>query len=151
MNLFDASALAKRYVREVGSSTVKRLLAQGGAAVSRLSEAEISSALARRRREGALTAAAYTRALRALRHDMEQLHVVELSPVVVAAVHPLLVRHALRAGDALQLACALALREALGSDVTLVVYDRRRHAAGRAEGFEVRPLRRAFRYDARPM
>ena len=38
---FDASALVKRYVRERGSVTVRRLLASHVAATSRLSEVEI--------------------------------------------------------------------------------------------------------------
>ena len=42
---FDASALAKRYVRETGSTTVRRLLASGVAATSRLSEVEVASAI----------------------------------------------------------------------------------------------------------
>jgi len=47
MHYFDASALAKRYVRETGSQTVRRLLGAGGAATSRLSEVEVASAIAR--------------------------------------------------------------------------------------------------------
>jgi predicted nucleic acid-binding protein len=139
MNYFDASALVKRYVREPGTPTVRRLLRQEPAATSRLSEAEIGSALCRRQREGALTARQYQHALDALRADFGRLEIVELSPAVVAAVHPLLARHGLRAGDALQLASALMLREALGDDLALVAYDERLHRAARVEGFPVRP------------
>ena len=56
MHYFDASALAKRYVREIGSQSVRRLLAAGVAATSRLSEVEVASAIARRAREGVLSA-----------------------------------------------------------------------------------------------
>jgi uncharacterized protein len=139
MHYFDASALVKRYVREAGTASVRRLLREQRGATSRLSEAEISSALCRRRREGGLTGAQYERALGALRADLGRLEVVELSPEIVASVHALLARHHLRASDALQLASALFLREALGSEVALVVYDERLHAAARAEGFHVRP------------
>ncbi len=48
---FDASALAKRYVKEAGIQAVCRLLDAGNAAVSRLSEVEVASALVRRARE----------------------------------------------------------------------------------------------------
>jgi uncharacterized protein len=139
INYFDASALVKRYVRESGTPTVRRLLRQEQAATSRLSEAEISSALCRRLREGGLTARQYQRVLEALRADLARLEIVELSPAVVAAVHPLLARHGLRAGDALQLASALMLREAVGDELALVAYDERLHAAARIEGFRVRP------------
>ena|SRR5687767_3462777 len=139
MNYFDASALVKRYVREPGTPSVRLLLRQERAATSRLSEAEISSALCRRRREGALTARQYQRALDGLRVDLGRFEIVELVPAVVAAVHPLLARHSLRAGDALQLASALMLREALGDELTVVAYDERLHEAARLEGFRVRP------------
>jgi predicted nucleic acid-binding protein len=45
---FDASALVKRYVREAGSVTVRRLLTAGTAASRRLSEVEVSSGIVRR-------------------------------------------------------------------------------------------------------
>jgi uncharacterized protein len=139
MNYFDASALVKRYVSEPGTPSVRRLLREERAATSRLSEAEISSALCRRHREGALTARQYQRALHALRVDLGRFEIVELVPAVVAAVHPLLARHGLRAGDALQLASALMLREALGNELAVVAYDERLHGAARLEGFRVRP------------
>jgi uncharacterized protein len=139
MHYFDASALVKRYVRESGTSTVRRLLREERGATSRLSEAEIGSALCRRHREGVLSVAQHERALSALRADLERLEVVELSPELVASVHPLLARHTLRAGDAVQLASALFLRAALGSEIVLVAYDERLHAAALAEGLRVRP------------
>jgi hypothetical protein len=139
MHYFDASALVKRYVQESGTSTVRTLLRRPGAATSRLSEAELSSAFCRRLREGTLTERQYERSLSALRADLARLEVVELSPEIVAGVHPLLARHGLRAGDALQLASALALREAVTADLVVVVYDDRLHRAAKAEGFTVRP------------
>jgi predicted nucleic acid-binding protein len=139
MRFFDASALVKRYVRESGTPTVRRLLRESRAVVSRLSEAEIRSAVHRRKREGALTHAQQRRALNALRADLLRLEIVELSPKVVAAVHPLLGRHFLRAADSLQLASAIVLRDTLGTEFELVTYDQRLHAAARLEGFRVRP------------
>jgi hypothetical protein len=141
MRFFDASALVKRYVRESGTPTVRRLLREPRAVASRLSEAEISSAVHRRQREGALTLAQKRRAMDALRADLPRLEVVELSPKVVAAVHSLLDRHPLRAADALQLASAIVLRDALDTEIELVTYDQRLHAAAQAEGFQVRPRR----------
>jgi hypothetical protein len=51
---FDASALAKRYLDEAGSASVRRLSASGTVATSRLSEIEVTSAVERRIREGVL-------------------------------------------------------------------------------------------------
>lgn len=141
IHYFDSSALVKHYVREPGTSTVNRMLASGTAAISRLTEAEISSALARRLRDGHLKSDQHHRALAALRIDLERIDVIELSAPVVAAVHSLLARHALRAGDALQLASALLLRDRLGPDnpMSIIVYDERLHRAAQAEGLRVSP------------
>ena len=99
MVYFDASALAKRYVRENGSLKVRRLLSADVAATSRLTEVEIASALVRRAREGAFSEAARDRALAALAADMTALLVVELTADVAARARELLIRHPLRAGD----------------------------------------------------
>ena len=123
---------------------VRRLLAQGSAAVSRLSEAEVSSALARRKRAGDLKPGGHVAALAALRADLGRFDVVELVPEVVARVHDLLARHVLGAGDALQLASALALRPGEETAAEFVCWDGRLRAAASAEGFVVLP-RRALR------
>lgn len=52
----DTSALAKRYVQEVGSEWVVRLCQREPAAISLIAIPELASALARRTREGALSA-----------------------------------------------------------------------------------------------
>ncbi len=139
IRFFDASALVKRYVRERETPLVRRLLAEGSAAVSRLSEAEVSSALARRRREGDLEPRDHVAALAALRADLARLDVVELAPEVVARVHDLLRRHVLGAGDALQLASALALRPKDETAAEFVCWEARLRTAANAEGFIVMP------------
>jgi predicted nucleic acid-binding protein len=133
MVYFDASALAKRYVREQGSLKVRRLLASGLPATSRYSAVEIASALARRAREGAISGEDTERALRALREDLTAMLVVELTPEVVTRAQSLLQRHSLRAGDAVQLASCLHLRNELEEPITLVVFDDRLAAAARKE------------------
>ena len=69
---FDASALVKRYVHEQGSASVKRWLKTGAPATCRLTEAEISAALARRVREGDLTIEQRMTALRLLHADRSE-------------------------------------------------------------------------------
>lgn len=135
---FDASALVKRYVREIETAAVVRLLRESTVVTSRLSEAEIGSALARRLREGGLTSSAHDAALSMMLKDMGRFQVIELAPSVVAGVHRLLARHPLRSGDALQLAAALTLRDAASPELELVCFDERLRAAARAEG--LRPL-----------
>lgn len=124
----------KRYVREAESDRVRGWLATGTPATSRLSEVEIASALVRRSREGAFDAPARDRALAALERDLAALMVVEIGPLVTARARALLTRHSLRAGDALQLASCLLLRDTAGSVVEFAAFDDRLNAAARAEG-----------------
>jgi hypothetical protein len=126
----------KRYVREAGSETVRGWLGAGSPATSRLSEVEIASVLARRCREGAFDERARDHALVVLRRDFKKLSVVEISPLVTARAVSLLARHALRAGDALQLASCLLLRDSSSTPVAFAAFDDRLNQAARSEGLE---------------
>jgi predicted nucleic acid-binding protein len=137
MRYFDASALVKRYVREKGSVKVRRLLSSDVSATSRLSAVEIASALMRRSREGAFADAERVRAFAVLPGDLAALLVVELTPDIVTRAQALLQRHALRAGDAIQLASCLFLQEELGEKTTLVAFDERLTAAARREKLKI--------------
>lgn len=134
MRYFDASALVKRYLREQGSARVTRLLSSTPAATSRLSEVEVASALVRRARESAFSVADRDRALAALAQDFASLLVVELTAPVTEQARALLLRHQLRAGDAIQLASALLLQEQLGERVSFLAFDSRLVDAARSEG-----------------
>ena len=129
----------KRYAREEDSPRVGRWLAAGPAATARLSAVEVASALARRCREGGFSDDERDRALAALEEDFLALRVVELSLPVVVEARALLVRHPLRAADAIQLASALLLRRELNEPVTFAAYDDRLKAAAKAEGLTVVP------------
>ena len=134
---FDASALVKRYVREPGSDTVRRLLSSGTPASSRLSEVEVSSGIIRRAREGAFTTPRRDLILAALQRDMPALAMVEMIPEITAEARALLLRHPLRAADAIQLASCLYLQRQLAQPVPFVAFDRRLVQAAQAEGLTV--------------
>jgi hypothetical protein len=134
---FDASALAKRYVSEAETSAVRRLLGRGVPATSRLSEVEVVSALARRCREGVVSSSERDRALARLRGDIASMYVVELSADVTAVATGLLLRHPLRAADAIQLASCLHLAGQMRTPAELVAYDLPLATAARSEGVNV--------------
>lgn len=136
---FDASALAKRYVQEQDTAAVQRLLTRSSPTTSRLSLSEVASAIIRRYREGAFPVAERDRALATLKADFQTLYVVEFSPTISTMTLDLLVRHQLRAGDAVQLASCLYLQQQLGQPVQLVVYDTRLTAAARQEALTILP------------
>ena len=145
---FDASALVKRYVRESGSATVRRLLTSGTAASSRLSEVEVSSGIIRRAREGAFTIQQRDRMLAALLRDVPALAMVEMTPEITADARTLLLRHPLRAGDAIQLASCLYLQRQLAQPIPMVAFDGRLVQAARAEGVAVITARGDFQRKA---
>ena len=131
----------KRYARESGSTAVNRLLSADVVATSRLSEVEVSSAIVRRAREGAFGVRERDRALAALTMDLSSLHLVELVPEVTTKARGLLLRHALRAGDAIQLASCMFLQQEMGEPISFVAFDERLRAAALAESLTVAPDR----------
>jgi len=104
----DSSAFAKRFVDEVGSDKVEEACAQASAlGVSVICVPEIISALNRRRRERALTAAQYAKAKRCLFDDIRDADLINLAERVVGSAIGVLEGSPVRAMDALHIACAL--------------------------------------------
>ncbi len=136
----DASALVKLYVPEADSDGLNRALrGRRDLLVSDLAITEIVSSLARRRREGALTASIAGRLHRAILSHMEKgvYRRVELLPATHRAAERLLMAVesvALRAADALHLALAVS-----GDAASVLTYDRRLADAARSVGLTVFP------------
>jgi predicted nucleic acid-binding protein len=141
----DTSALVKRYVAEVGSAWLRRLLAAPGQQViytCTLAQAEVISALQRRVREGRLEAPHAQRlSQRVAVHFAQRYQVMAITQAVVDQACEALQVHALRAADAIHLSCALTIRRIaqeqelpppsfVGADDALL-------AAATAEGFTV--------------
>lgn len=143
MSIFftDTSALAKRYVTELGSAWVRGWTdsrAGNIIVVSGLAIVETVAALARRHRQGMLTASAFSR----LHHDFllhvdNEYIVVALEQQVLADAADLAVRHALRSLDAIQLASAQEYSRATGNLPVFVCADHNLLAAAASEGFPI--------------
>ena len=123
----DTSALVKRYVPEVGSAWIRRMLARPTIQVlstSAIAQPEVLSALQRKVRAGQLTAAeAVRRAQRVTMHFTWRYRLLTITP------------------DVLTQACALAARQRLqqhgAPGLRFVAADTALLAAARAEGFLV--------------
>ena len=141
----DTSALVKRYVGEVGTIWGRRLLARPvrqAIYTALLAQTEVLSALQRKVRDGTLAAVDAQRlARRVQRHCAHRYRLVAITPARVTQANALVQAHPLRAYDALHLACALAVREALQPyglpAPVFVTADDALLAAARAEGFAV--------------
>ena len=104
----DSSSLAKRYVQEVGSDKLDRLLESASElAFCVILVPEIVSGLNRRMREQVLTIADYRAVKKQLLDDVRDATVLQITPSVVSRSVQLLDGNVLRALDALHVACAL--------------------------------------------
>jgi predicted nucleic acid-binding protein len=99
---------------------------------------EIASALARREREGLITASEVEAALAATRQLSDSWHEIVPSDAVRRTAERLLRVHPLRAADSLQLAAALIAANHDPATLELVCLDTRLTLAARREGFIVR-------------
>lgn len=109
----DTSALVKRYLSEPGSTEVRRLFArQGTVAASRLAHPELVASTVRMWRDGRLAEARRNEILAEIPLCVARLDVVvEVRGPLLAEITALLLRRALRAYDAVQLASALQIKQ----------------------------------------
>ena len=135
----DTSAFAKRYLPEIGSAWVRAWIdpsAGNTILISAISTVELVSLLARRQREGNVSAADFTRLKNDfLVHTNRDYRVIALSPGVLALARRLIEQYPLRTLDAIQLASARMAAQTIGPMPTFVTADQSLLAAATAEGF----------------
>jgi hypothetical protein len=114
---FDSSALVKRYVHETGSVWVRDTTAGASGHLihlSLLTTAEIASALARRQREGSLSALERDRLFGTFLVDCARSYLLlRVEEDIIQRAVSLLRRYPLRTADAIQLATAIELSQTL--------------------------------------
>ena len=134
----DTSALAKRYVVEVGTGWTRHLIqpsAGNVALISDLSTVEIISLLARRQRENLLTAAIRLSLENAFRlHARQQYLVFPMDEPVLVQARQFVGKHVLRTLDAIQLATAVYAARLLNTPLTFITADNNLLTAASAEG-----------------
>ena len=140
MRFWDTSALVPLIVAERSSSVVANLYrTDPQIAVAWTATIECTSACIRQHRERKISDALLARLLERLHKLAKSWHVAEPSAQVRVGAERLVARHGLRAGDAIQLASAVALAEGGLPDPELVCLDRRLTLAATAEGLHVIP------------
>lgn len=134
---FDASALVKLVVEEDGSDVAATLWDGCDAALSsRIAYPEVCAALAAAHRNRDLDDHGFAAASRDWEEFWLVARPVELTAEVERTAGELARRHALRGGDAVHLASALAVDE---TDLIVAVWDRRLQEGVAAEGLTVAP------------
>lgn len=138
MIFWDASALVPLVLDDPARAALLGLLdADPVMAVWWASPVEVTSALARREREGTLSLLEATAAAQRLRLLDRSWHQVEPSDALRGSAQRLLRVHPLRAADSLQLAAALAVAGDDPGSLPFVCLDQRLADAARKEGLDV--------------
>jgi len=138
MRFWDTSALLPLLVDEPARERLIGLLEEDSEVLAWWgTPVEIASAVARREREGLLTADEVAAALAGARVLADGWHEIVPSDAVRRTAERLLRTHALRAADALQLAAALIAADHDPTSLELVCMDERLRIAARREGFTV--------------
>jgi predicted nucleic acid-binding protein len=134
MIYFDTSALAKNYVVEDGSSHVAKLILENPEnATSKLTYAEILSALARRTKSGDLSHQKMKAVIDKFEDDWKSLLIVDFHDDLLPIIKRAIEKHQLKAADSIHLASAIWLKTSLKEGVTFVSSDLNLLKAARAE------------------
>ena len=123
----DTSAIVKRYIAEPGQGWVLSLCdpaQQHDLYISQAALVEVVATVCRRAREQSISLAERDRLIAVFRQDSTaSYNIWPVTTQVYEAVGDLCLSHRLRAYDAVQLACALALREyALMNQASLPIF-----------------------------
>jgi len=143
--IFDASAIVKRYLNEIGSGWVRGLAYPAAAQeifLTRITRVEITAAVTRRGRGGLLPASAVPALLAQFGHNAaHQYTILEITPALLTEAERLAETYGLRAYDAVQLAATTDLHQARSttglSRLTFISADQELNAAAIAEGIDV--------------
>ena len=140
MRFWDSSGIIPLCLKEPASDPLRSLAeADEDIVVWWGSRVECVSALSRRRREGALSADAESKARAILSAMAAEWSEVQATEAVRQRAERLLMVHPLRAADALQLAAALVWAAESPQGLELVCLDLRLKEAALREGFTVLP------------
>jgi predicted nucleic acid-binding protein len=140
---FDASALAKRYVPEKGSSLVHAIL--DGVSHNRIclvstAIGEVVSILVRKRNAATISAAYFGQAYADFEGEIlrsADIKKVSVTNRLALSSLPLIIAHSINSNDAVTLWSALAIARRLrkgGDDMVLIASDQRLVRAAQAEG-----------------
>jgi uncharacterized protein len=145
VHFVETSALAKRYISEIGSAWLRALLdpvAGSETFIARIAAVELIAAITRRERVGSLATSDAMTARTAVRADLAaEYQVVEVTEALIHRAMALAEVHGLRGYDAVHLAAAMEVNVLCVASglppVLLISADAELNAAAIAEGLAV--------------
>lgn len=136
----DASALVKRYVREIYSSEVSDLLLQADiVACAYVTKPEVVASIVKSRQVGVLWPNLAKKVLEQFRLDWDDYRQLPITEEVINRADKHAWDYELRGFDAIHLAAAEVLQGSLDELVTFATYDRKLWQAAQQVGLEVWP------------
>lgn len=135
---FDSSALAKRYLEEVGRREVLRLLRRYDVVTSRVTAVELRSAVRRRLMERTLDADRLATILKQIASERDFWAVMDVSKEVLSSAEALVATHPIRSLDAIHVGSAQLFGQRIAlPDLLFVSADGRQVAAANAVGLTI--------------
>lgn len=134
----DTSALAKYYIPETGTIWLRQRIrppAGNHVVISYLTTVEMVSLVARRQRNNPVNLTGIRNSF--LSHAFTRYELVEVNNATLASARTLIMKHDLRALDAIQLMCAINAAKVAKVSLTFLSSDQDLLAAAQAEGFSV--------------
>jgi predicted nucleic acid-binding protein len=136
----DSSALVKRYILEVGSDEVERIVSESDSVgTAWISLVEVVAGLAKAARFNTLTPEEVDSAIRSFREDWPDFSRLQITETLLERAADFAQQHGLRGYDAVQLAAAAIWQESFEERITLVSFDRQLWQAAQKEGLDTRP------------
>ena len=136
----DTSALLKRYFKEHGSSEVISEWKKAEAiATSMVTYAETMAAVFRKKREADFPPSLFKKIRSSFQKDWESFILVEVTNALNDKVDKLVASYVLRGFDAIHLASALTIRQAIPGDLIFACYDQELLQAAQSSGLETLP------------
>lgn len=138
MIYLDTSALVKKYVIEAGTDKVRDLLRiESRIITSMLAYAEVCAAFSRKRREGNIEEKHYRRIWKSFLSDWETFTIVEIREELFPHIRRLTEDYPLRGADAIHLASAIWVGEAINHPLTFIAADNHLITTAKKEGLQV--------------
>jgi len=134
---FDSSVLAKIYVREIGSTTARRLVRSRQVITSSIAGLELMSAFRRNLTSGSIDEKSYSTIVERFQQHRNKWRCVELMPAALEAAEEYVSRFDIRAPDAIHVACATISRGRFPRDLSFITADARQRAVAAILGLDV--------------
>lgn len=134
----DASALVKRYAEEPGTDAVLSLLTTANRIfTSKIAYVELLMTFSRKLAEGTVSEQQFSELHRRVDQDWYSWILIEVSDEILEIVKKRVVKHSIRALDAIHLSSALLARKLVGKKLTFVCSDQKLLEAAKAQGLIV--------------